>query len=73
MTNVRTSHKNDVWKRVVSVAALAGYDNAYYDTLFYENEWHTVRVEDRIHVSADGRIRAAKVLAASIQTALGMD
>ena len=34
--------------------------------------WHTVRVEDRIHFSADGRSRAAKVLAAAIQTALGM-
>jgi hypothetical protein len=53
-------------------AAFSGYDGAYYDTLFYEGEWHTVRVEDKVHFSADGRIRAAKVLAAAIQSALGM-
>ena len=53
-------------------SAFSGYDNAYYDTLYYEDDWHTVRVEDRIHFSEDGRVRAAKVLAAAIQTALGM-
>ena len=53
-------------------SAFSGYDGAYYDTLFYEDAWHTVRVEDRIHFSADGRTRAAKVLAAAIQSALGM-
>ena len=53
-------------------SAFSGYDGANYDTLFYEDAWHTVRVEDRIHFSADGRSRAAKVLAAAIQTALGM-
>ena len=53
-------------------SAFSGYDDAYDDTLFYEDAWHTVRVEDRIHFSADGRTRAAKVLAAAIQSALGM-
>jgi hypothetical protein len=53
-------------------SAFAGYDDAYYPALFYEEAWHTVRVEDRIHFSADGRTRAAKVLAAAIQSALGM-
>ena len=53
-------------------SAFSGYDNAYYDTLYYEDDWHTVRVEDRIHFSEDGRTRAAKVLAAAIQSALGM-
>jgi len=53
-------------------SAFAGVDGAYYDTLFYEGAWHTVRIEDKIHFSADGRVRAAKVLAAAIETSLAI-
>jgi hypothetical protein len=53
-------------------SAFAGLDGAYYDTLFYEGAWHTVRIEDKIHFSPDGRIRAAKVLAAAIEASLGI-
>ena len=72
-TRWRTSAgRRAVRRRPIGGRRSPGYDDAYYDTLFYEDAWHTVRVEDRIHFSADGRTRAAKVLAAAIQTALGM-
>jgi hypothetical protein len=54
-------------------AAFSGLDGAYYDTLFYDGAWHTVRIEDKIHFSPDGRVRAAKVLAAAIESSLGIN
>ncbi len=54
-------------------AAFSGLDGAYYDTLFYDGAWHTVRTEDKIHFSADGRTRAATFLAAAIESALGIN
>jgi hypothetical protein len=51
--------------------AFSGLDGAYYSTLFYDGAWHTVRAGDKIHFSTDGQIRAATVLAAAIESALG--
>ena len=51
-------------------SAFSGIDGLYYQTLFYDGDWHTVRIDDRIHFSIDGQIRAATVLAAAIETAL---
>lgn len=53
--------------------AFSGVDGAYYQTLFYDDAWHTVRIADKIHFSDDGRTRAATVLAAAIESVLGIN